>query len=94
MANKQYRSTYENETKRYIGKKLRKRRKQLGLTQSEVGHAINVTFRQVQKYEKGTNALSGALVKRMGYALQIPRCKIGYLIYKYNYGFKSKTKRN
>ena len=55
MANKQYRSTYENETKRYIGKKLRKRRKQLGLTQSEVGHAINVTFRQVQKYEKGSN---------------------------------------
>ena len=48
----------------------------------------------IQKYEKGVNGLSGAMVKRMGYALQIPRCKIGYLIYKYNHGFKSKTQRN
>ncbi len=94
MANKKYRSTYEENTKRIIGKKLKKRRNQLGLTQSQVGHAINVTFQQVQKYEKGTNGLSAFMVKRMSHTLKIPRNKVGYLIFKYNYGFKSKTKGN
>ena len=94
MANKKYKSTYEENTKRVIGKKIKKRRKQLGLTQSQIGHAVNVTFQQIQKYEKGTNGLSAFMVKRMSHTLQIPRLKIGYLIFKYNYGFKSQTKRN
>ena len=94
MAVRKHLTSYEVKHKIYIGKKLKSRRLKLGLTQTKVAKLVGVTFQQVQKYEKGTNALSGALVKRMGYALQIPRCKIGYLIYKYNYGFKSKTKRN
>ena len=94
MAVRKHLTSYEVKNKIYIGKKLKSRRLKLGLTQTKVAKLVGVTFQQVQKYEKGTNALSGALVKRMGYALQIPRCKIGYLIYKYNYGFKSKTKRN
>ena len=94
MAIRKHLTSYEVEHKKYIGKKLKSRRLKLGLTQTKVAKLVGVTFQQVQKYEKGTNALSGALVKRMGYALQIPRCKIGYLIYKYNHGFKSKTQRN
>ena len=34
------------------------------------------------------------MVKRIAHSLDIPRYKVGYLIYKYNYGFKGKTKRN
>ena len=94
MAVRKHLTSYEVEHKKHIGKKLKSRRLQLGLTQTNVAKLVGVTFQQVQKYEKGTNALSGALVKRMGYALRIPRCKIGYLIYKYNHGFKSKTQRN
>ena len=94
MATRKHLTSYEVEHKKYIGKKLKSRRLQLGLTQTKVGKLVGVTFQQVQKYEKGVNGLSGAMVKRMGYALQIPRCKIGYLIYKYNHGFKSKTQRN
>ena len=33
-------------------KKLRMRRLSLGLTQTKVANAINVTFQQIQKYEK------------------------------------------
>ena len=90
MANRKYRSTYETNTKKIIGRKIKKRRNQLGLTQSQVGHAVNVTFQQIQKYEKGTNGLSGFMVKRIAHTLQIPRIKIGFLMYKYNWGFKRK----
>ena len=34
------------------------------------------------------------MVKRISHTLDIPRTKIGFLIFKYNYGFKGKTKRN
>ena len=94
MANRKYRSTYETNTKKIIGRKIKKRRNQLGLTQSQVGHAVNVTFQQIQKYEKGTNGLSGFMVKRISHTLDIPRTKIGFLIFKYNYGFKSKRNTN
>ena len=42
----------------HLGKKLRMRRLSLGLTQTKVAEAINVTFQQIQKYEKGTNGVS------------------------------------
>ena len=87
MANKKYRSTYEINTKKVIGRKMKKRRKQLKLTQTQVGNSINVTFQQIQKYEKGTNGLSAFMVKRIAHTLKIPRIKIGFLIYKYNWGF-------
>ena len=90
MANKKYRSTYETNTKKVIGRKIKKRRKQLGLTQTQVGNAINVTFQQIQKYEKGTNGLSGFMVKRISHTLKIPRIKIGFLVFKYNWGFKNR----
>jgi len=90
MANKKYRSTYEINTKKVIGRKIKKRRKQLGLTQTQVGNAINVTFQQIQKYEKGTNGLSGFMVKRISHTLKIPRIKIGFLVFKYNWGFKNR----
>ena len=41
----------------HLGKKLRLRRTSLGLTQTQVAKAINVTFQQIQKYEKGTMEL-------------------------------------
>ena len=42
----------------HLGKKLRMRRLALGLTQTKVAQAINVTFQQIQKYEKGTNGVA------------------------------------
>ena len=40
-----------------VGKNIRYLRKLKRLTQTQVGNAINVSFQQVQKYEKGANGL-------------------------------------
>ena len=42
----------------YIGLRLRLRRVALGLTQTKVARMLNVTFQQVQKFEKGVNSIS------------------------------------
>ena len=42
----------------HLGSKLRMRRLAMGLPQTKVAQAINVTFQQIQKYEKGTNGIS------------------------------------
>ena len=41
-----------------IGKVIRDLRLDAGMTQSKVANYIGVTFQQIQKYEKGNNALS------------------------------------
>jgi transcriptional regulator with XRE-family HTH domain len=38
-----------------LGVVLRRRRAQGGLSQTEVGNRVGITFQQLQKYEKGTN---------------------------------------
>jgi transcriptional regulator with XRE-family HTH domain len=44
----------------YIGARIRTRRMQLGLSQADLGEALDVSFQQVQKYEKGMNRVSTA----------------------------------
>ena len=43
-----------------IGRNLRVFRLQKNMSQEQVASAVNVTFQQVQKYEKGTNRISGS----------------------------------
>ena len=40
------------------GLKLRKRRLEQDLTQTDVAKILNITFQQVQKFENGTNRIS------------------------------------
>jgi transcriptional regulator with XRE-family HTH domain len=56
----------------HLGKKLRMRRLSLGLTQSKVALAINVTFQQIQKYEKGTNGVSSSRLIQLAQFLKVP----------------------
>jgi transcriptional regulator with XRE-family HTH domain len=45
-----------------IGKRLRQLRTERGLTQTQLGDMLDVSFQQIQKYEKGTNRIgSGRL---------------------------------
>tara|TARA_B110000967_G_C18773976_1_gene504562 strand:+ start:751 stop:1116 length:366 start_codon:yes stop_codon:yes gene_type:complete len=55
----------------HLGKKLRMRRLSLGLTQTKVAEAINVTFQQIQKYEKGTNGVSSARLLQISQFLKV-----------------------
>ena len=56
----------------HLGKKLRMRRLSLGLTQTKVARAINVTFQQIQKYEKGTNGVSSNRLMQLSNFLAVP----------------------
>jgi len=56
----------------HLGAKLRMRRLALGLTQTKVAQAINVTFQQIQKYEKGTNGISSLRIMQLGNILRVP----------------------
>ena len=56
----------------HLGGKLRLRRLSLGLTQTKVAQAINVTFQQIQKYEKGTNGVSSNRLMQLSQFLKVP----------------------
>ena len=56
----------------HLGRKLRMRRLSLGLTQTKVANAINVTFQQIQKYEKGTNGVSSSRLIQLSNFLKVP----------------------
>ena len=62
----------EGNFNRHLGSKLRMRRLALGLTQTKVAQAINVTFQQIQKYEKGTNGISSLRIMQLSSFLKVP----------------------
>jgi len=62
----------ESNFNRHLGSKLRMRRLSLGLTQTKVAQAINVTFQQIQKYEKGTNGISSLRIMQLANFLKVP----------------------
>ena len=57
---------------KHLGSKLKLRRLALGLTQTKVAKAINVTFQQIQKYEKGTNGVSSIRLLQLSNYLKVP----------------------
>jgi transcriptional regulator with XRE-family HTH domain len=61
----------EGNFNRHLGSKLRMRRLALGLTQTKVAQAINVTFQQIQKYEKGTNGISSLRLMQLSTFLKV-----------------------
>jgi transcriptional regulator with XRE-family HTH domain len=55
-----------------IGQRVRALRLQRGLSQTELGQLISVTFQQVQKYEKGANRISAGRLQRIAEVLGVP----------------------
>ena len=62
----------EDNFNKHLGNKLKLRRLALGLTQTKVAKAINVTFQQIQKYEKGTNGVSASRLLQLSQFLKVP----------------------
>ncbi len=56
----------------HVGARLRVRRTLLGMSQTTLGHAIGLTFQQVQKYEKGTNRISASRLYDLARLLDVP----------------------
>src|SRR5580765_340562 len=61
-----------NETDVLVGTRVRIRRVELGLSQTELANALGVTFQQVQKYEKGTNRIGASRLHAMAGVLRVP----------------------
>ena len=57
---------------KHLGNVLKMRRLALGLTQTRVARAINVTFQQIQKYEKGINGVSSTRLLQLSNYLRVP----------------------
>lgn len=55
-----------------VGQKVKSRRITLGLSQHELAQACDVSFQQVQKYERGTNRVSASRLYQMSEVLGVP----------------------
>jgi transcriptional regulator with XRE-family HTH domain len=71
---------------KYLGDRLRARRIMMKMSQGDLGKSLGLTFQQIQKYEKGTN--------RMSAALMVPLAKILDIDIGYFYDEIPKTKRS
>ena len=60
-----------NDIDLHLGKRLRRRRRLLGLTQQQLAGAVGVRFQQIQKYECGANRISAARLWQLSEALQV-----------------------
>lgn len=56
----------------YVGAKLKTKRTAQGLSQSEIGRHLGVTFQQVQKYEKGVNRIGPSKLYEVAQLLKAP----------------------
>lgn len=56
----------------HVGKRLRLRRTMMGLSQEAVAKAVGITFQQVQKYEKGTNAMNARRLYEFAQFMHVP----------------------
>ncbi len=61
-----------NDIDLHLGKRLRRRRRILGLTQQQVAGSVGVRFQQIQKYECGANRISAARLWSLAEALEVP----------------------
>ena len=64
-----------NDIDLHLGKRLRRRRRLLGLTQQQLASVCGVRFQQIQKYECGANRISAARLWQLSEALEVP---VGY----------------
>ena len=57
---------------RVVGQRIRWRRRELKLTQERLGELLELTFQQVQKYEKGVNSVSAGRIYEIAGVLGVP----------------------
>lgn len=56
----------------HIGSRLRLRRTLAGMSQTELGEKIGLTFQQIQKYEKGFNRIGSGRLFQFAEVLGVP----------------------
>lgn len=55
----------------HIGMLIKKRRKEMSISQEKLGEMMGVSYQQIQKYENGTNRVSADMLRNIASALNI-----------------------
>ena len=66
------RSKEPDPTDKHVGARIRMRRMMLGISQTNLADAVDLTFQQVQKYEKGVNRVSASRMQQFAKILSVP----------------------
>ena len=56
----------------HVGRRVRMRRREIGMSQQTLADRLNLTFQQVQKYERGLNRISASKLFEIAEALEAP----------------------
>ncbi len=56
----------------HVGLRVRQRRTLMGLSQTQLGEALGLTFQQVQKYERGFNRIGASRLFELSRVLGVP----------------------
>ncbi len=67
-----FRITNNNAIDMHVGKRVRLWRTLLGMSQEQLGAELNITFQQVQKYERGANRISASRLWDISQILDVP----------------------
>src|SRR5580704_11777040 len=55
-----------------VGRRVRARRLQLGLSQRALGDALGISYQQVQKYEQGVSRIGAGRLQQLAEILNVP----------------------
>jgi len=61
-----------NSFDQHVALRLRAKRTELGLSQTQLANVIGTSFQQVQKYEKGTNRISAGRLWQVAKCFKVP----------------------
>jgi transcriptional regulator with XRE-family HTH domain len=75
----------------HVGRKLRSRRTILGMSQEDLGEAVNITFQQVQKYERGFNRMGASRLYEFSCILNVD---VAYFFEDYDVNSPTDTNKN
>jgi transcriptional regulator with XRE-family HTH domain len=61
-----------NPTDKHVGARIRMRRLMLGMSQTALANGLDLTFQQIQKYEKGVNRVGASRLQQIAHILRVP----------------------
>ena len=57
---------------KHVGGRVRLRRMLMGMSQEKLGKAVDLTFQQIQKYERGSNRIGSSRLFQFSKVLDVP----------------------
>ncbi len=56
----------------HVGRRLRRRRRLMGMTQQQLANMVGIRFQQIQKYECGANRITASRLFELSASLSVP----------------------